>query len=497
VVDVLIVKSILVLLGVVACGDQAHFSSLVATVAEAPGAHCAAGGEAIESGLDRDNNGVLDASEVTSTSYVCSAAPGATTLVDVVIEPAGSHCANGGQAVESGIDTNGNGVLDASEVTETSYVCSGANGAEPLIRIDSEPAGSHCTAGGSAISVGVDTNDDGVLEDSEIQSTSYVCRAATSAVIDGSFIVNNSVDAAQLVGVTTITGDLTVDAAGLESVDFSSLQTLGGTLYDKGFSGTVLAFPALTSAAGLSVISPIATPPIELPVLATVGNIVIQQHTFTSLSFPALTSMGAFSVNGSTLTTLSMPVLTTATGVSISNTGLSSLDFSNVTVTGSVTISNSSNLTSLSLHATSLTSLFLVSIPVTSIDLSSLTQVTQNLYIDDMPNLTSIDFTSLATVGSWMYIENNPALDTLAFPALTSVASTVSSGLGFGIINNAVLSSFSAPVWTSFGPTPYTPNCQLEVYQNPHLPSCEIHAVVDPMNAPGAIFSNDDGATCP
>ena len=39
-----------------------------------------------------------------------------------------SNCPTGGVSVSSGIDTNGNGVLDASEVSNTQYVCNGADG---------------------------------------------------------------------------------------------------------------------------------------------------------------------------------------------------------------------------------------------------------------------------------------------------------------------------------------------------------------------------------
>src|SRR5664279_1428650 len=118
-----------------ACGDQRAVvaSSLVAAVAEPAGANCAAGGEAIEIGVDRNANGVLDPSEITATTYVCAppaGAPGSSTLVDVVAEPPGAHCANGGQAIETGVDANGNGMLDAVEVSQVSYVCAGADGTE-------------------------------------------------------------------------------------------------------------------------------------------------------------------------------------------------------------------------------------------------------------------------------------------------------------------------------------------------------------------------------
>jgi len=117
-------------------------------------------------------------------------------LVSTVVELAGAHCATGGQAIETGADINGNGALDATEVTHTSYVCGGADGQQPVIRIDAEPAGANCTGGGSAIHTGIDTNGDSIHEDSEIQSTTCLCGAARPTTVDGRFTVNNSVDAA-------------------------------------------------------------------------------------------------------------------------------------------------------------------------------------------------------------------------------------------------------------------------------------------------------------
>src|SRR5262245_45859221 len=82
-------------------------------------------------------------------------------LVRVDAESAGPNCGAGGSAIKTGLDINNNGTLDDSEVEATSYVCSGDDGAQPLIRIDAEPTGANCAAGGSAIHVGIDADQDG------------------------------------------------------------------------------------------------------------------------------------------------------------------------------------------------------------------------------------------------------------------------------------------------------------------------------------------------
>ncbi|MFL6604974.1 MAG: WD40/YVTN/BNR-like repeat-containing protein [Steroidobacteraceae bacterium] len=166
-------------------------NSLVDVVPQSAGANCPSGGEKVTSGLDTNGDGVLEPSEVTSSSYVCNGitvsggSKGLNSLVSIVPEPAGSNCSGGGEKVSSGLDTNGDGVLEASEVTATSYVCNGANGTNgtsgsnglnSLANIVSEPAGTTCTNGGEKVTSGLDANSDGVLEASEVTSTNYVCN---------------------------------------------------------------------------------------------------------------------------------------------------------------------------------------------------------------------------------------------------------------------------------------------------------------------------------
>ena len=128
----------------------------------------------MEYGLDANGNGTLDAGEINSslTKYACNGAAGATgaagaagpqgaagaqgsagpagpagvagsqgpagtngtngqnSLVKTTIEPAANNCLNGGVKLEYGLDTNGNGSLDAGEINSslTKYVCNGAAG---------------------------------------------------------------------------------------------------------------------------------------------------------------------------------------------------------------------------------------------------------------------------------------------------------------------------------------------------------------------------------
>jgi hypothetical protein len=99
--------------------------------AEAAGTNCATGGEKVNAGLDTNGNGILDTSEITTKGYVCNGTNGTNgtnglnTLVAIVTEPTGANCTYGGIKVTSGLDTNANGTLDSGEVTTTKYVCNG------------------------------------------------------------------------------------------------------------------------------------------------------------------------------------------------------------------------------------------------------------------------------------------------------------------------------------------------------------------------------------
>jgi len=100
----------------------------------APGADCPNGGISVDSGLDTNNNKVLDSSEIVETQIVCNGIDGAAgnnglnSLVSVIDEPIGANCGAGGKKVEIGLDVNADDILDSTEITSTQYVCHGLNG---------------------------------------------------------------------------------------------------------------------------------------------------------------------------------------------------------------------------------------------------------------------------------------------------------------------------------------------------------------------------------
>ncbi len=170
-------------------------NALVVTTAEAAGANCAAGGVRLDAGLDDDGDGTLQSGEIDATSYICNGAdgaPGLTSLTRTSTNTAGACGGASGVLIESGLDADGNGTLDDTEVSNSNAVCDGNDGARALIAVTAEPAGLNCAAGGQRLVSGTDENGDGVLTGVEIQDTTFVCNAINNLVAVTNLIAGTS-----------------------------------------------------------------------------------------------------------------------------------------------------------------------------------------------------------------------------------------------------------------------------------------------------------------
>ena len=122
---------------------------------------------------------------------------GINALLDIVTISAGDICSDGGYSVNSGADINGNGILDADEVTSTATTCNGESGTEgsdgndgsdaalSLVKQTELPAGDeNCPGSGVRVDVGVDNGDgggtanDGILQEGEVDDFAFVCNGA-------------------------------------------------------------------------------------------------------------------------------------------------------------------------------------------------------------------------------------------------------------------------------------------------------------------------------
>lgn len=115
------------------CVKESHDgkNSLIDLIIEPAGANCTSGGYKIISGIDINDNGSVDANEIQDTKYICNGdngINGTSSLINVVTEPSGDFCEYGGISIESGLDQNNNGVLEEDEIKSINYVCNGADG---------------------------------------------------------------------------------------------------------------------------------------------------------------------------------------------------------------------------------------------------------------------------------------------------------------------------------------------------------------------------------
>ncbi len=77
---------------------------------------------------------------------------GLNALVKTTLEPAGANCATGGTKVETGLDANNNGVLDLAEINaaQTTYVCNGSAGTQGIQGIAGSAGASGLLSSGNA-----------------------------------------------------------------------------------------------------------------------------------------------------------------------------------------------------------------------------------------------------------------------------------------------------------------------------------------------------------
>ncbi|MEL6916391.1 MAG: hypothetical protein AAFO99_01545 [Bacteroidota bacterium] len=147
------------------------------------------------------------------------------SLVNIIPETSG-NCSNGGYTIETGIDINNNGILESGEVQATNFICNqtdGENGLNSLINIIEEPISENCPNGGFKIETGIDINTNGILESDEVQATNFICNQEEDVPSN----INTQYD---IEGILTYGQSLAVSAgASDQSGDFkNSLAFIGG-----------------------------------------------------------------------------------------------------------------------------------------------------------------------------------------------------------------------------------------------------------------------------
>ncbi len=136
---------------------------------------------------------------------------GKKSLIKIVNEPAGENCISGGFKINTGIDLNNNDILDGNEIQSAEYLCNGndgANGIGSLLNVIPEAEGNNCSAGGYKVVSGLDLNINNVLDNDEIQHTEFICNNNSMLIHEVSFDFGYTTFAGQSTYDWIITGEI-------------------------------------------------------------------------------------------------------------------------------------------------------------------------------------------------------------------------------------------------------------------------------------------------
>lgn len=249
-----------------ACGD----ARLVDLTSLPPGDDCAAGGVRVQHGTDDNGDGVLQDGEIDTTETLCNGTDAGAALVDISPEPAGTNCGNGGTHVRTGVDVDDDGALDGGEAQQDFYICNSTPGVATLFASETEPPGAHCMLGGVVVRSGDDVDHDGMLDAEEVTSTSYVCtgQVPVDEVVAGGFHLANGFDQALIANVRRLLGKLTVAPnASLPHPILPLLEEVGGLRVASSTSLQTLQFPALQRTPAFVIQSVPMLESLEMPAL--------------------------------------------------------------------------------------------------------------------------------------------------------------------------------------------------------------------------------------
>jgi hypothetical protein len=267
----------------------------------------------------------------------CNSGGSARVLVRFEAEVAGQRCPAGGVSVQTGLDANGNQVLDDAEVNadQTRFVCNGTSGPaggmgpageqgdaglNALSVVTAEAAGSNCQYGGARVDVGLDTDADGTLGSSEITSTRYICdRASVDSIYFGDVTIRTQADVARLAGIKVISGTLTLETIPGGVLTLPDLEIVSHSIEffsQDGGSGdldevTAVNFPKLRRAGDISANFNSSLASITAPQLERLNYLGLSNNSaLTTLSFPALAVIDELYMNNNAaLVALNLPSL--------------------------------------------------------------------------------------------------------------------------------------------------------------------------------------------
>ncbi|MBN9682024.1 MULTISPECIES: DUF7151 family protein [unclassified Corallococcus] len=370
---------------------------------EAPGAACAFGGKAVQTGLDLDGDGALAATEVTHTDYVCADAPTQVLVRTSELAP-GAVCAEGGRLTQAGLDLDGDGVLDDAEVTREVPACTRAAAIVTRTRpVTDSPL---CLSPATVLEAGDDVDGDGVLGTAEVQASHHFCLV-DSALLRIQVQPEPAGGACGRPGTRVEAfGDL--DNNGQRDPDAEALTTLLLCQPARVYSGGPYVVATAEDLAGLQGVTRVD------------GDLLIHGETLTDLALPELSAvMGALSIQANPqLTRVALPGLRFA---------------------GELWLDDNAALSTATVG-----------------DPAGRVHVDRNVSVRGNPVLPSLDGLRALTPRRWLGVSDNALLETFEFPGVDSLPD------GLSVQGNPRLRTLSMPFLESAGSVSLSQNASLE-----------------------------------
>jgi hypothetical protein len=248
-----------------------------------------------------------------------------------------------GTAGDNGVDgTNG------TNGTNGSTGSTGLPGVDSLVSITDEPAGINCSDGGQKIETGMDTNNNNILDVAEVTNTSYVC-VTTAAVYYGNYYISTVSDITALSAYDVIVGDVYIIDTGLSTLNgLGCISTITGSL-------TITDNAGLTSISGVSNLFHVDSIYIEdnsslqsaiFNNLTNIENISITGNSMlSSIHFENLKRVNNVHITGTAITDLALPKIVSAVGeLHIESTSVMSIVWQDLITAGTINISNNSQI---------------------------------------------------------------------------------------------------------------------------------------------------------
>ncbi|WP_034705626.1 DUF7151 family protein [Chryseobacterium luteum] len=240
--------------------------------------------------LTINDNGTISGSAV--SNFGGGGTNGINALVTTTTEVAGSNCSTGGVKIESGQDTNSNGILDASEIVSTRYVCNGSNGSNSTSLANGTTGGQiYLTGSAAPFSPQAPTTVTGDISISTTGSTTIATNAVNTAKINDLAVTtgklaDGSVTTAKISATGTASATTYLRGDGQWATPSSSGGTATGAIGVMATNTVEQVLPVGSS-----------TTPVETPITFssyTVGSV----GTFDGTTFTA-TSAGVYLINTS------------------------------------------------------------------------------------------------------------------------------------------------------------------------------------------------------